>query len=122
MSNDLKPETLAVLRKIDVASVGAASPRLLVMVYSHEPRHATACRAQYETWGQRGLNLRFFSDQNDLSLPVVKLPFDGPESYDNLWRKAVAMVRFAHRFLREQFDWFMVGGDDMFLIPENLLR
>ena len=122
MQNDLSPETLAVMRKIDVATLAAAPPRLLVMVYTYRPNHATACRAQYESWGQRVASLRFCSDHNDLSLPVVKLPFDGPESYENLWRKVVAMVRFAQRFLRDEFDWFMLGGDDMYLIPENLLR
>ena len=114
-------QTLRVMEKIDVRAVAQPSP-ILFMIYSHSPKHATACRAQFETWGARVQKILFFSDQDDPTLPIVNIPHDGPESYGNMWRKVVSMVRHAHRLYRDDFEWFMLSGHDTFVIVENLFR
>ena len=94
MSRDLTPdsETLRVMEKIEVRAVARPAP-VLFMIYTHAPHHATACRAQFETWGARVQKILFFSDKDDPSLPIVNIPHEGPESYDNIWRKVISMVR-----------------------------
>ena len=114
-------QTLRVMEKVDVRAVVRPSP-VLFMIYSHAPKHATACRAQYKTWGARARKLLFFSDQDDPTLPIVNIPHDGLESYGNMWRKVISMVRHAHRFYRHEFEWFMVCGHDTFVVVENLCR
>lgn len=54
---------------------------------------------------------------------IVQLKPRGGESYHNMWQK----TREAFKFLTkapwiDEYTWFFFGGDDAFLIPENLRK
>ena len=45
---------------------------------------------------------------------------EGPEEYENMWQKSRAIWKYIYFHYRDDFDWFVLGGDDVFLIVENL--
>lgn len=112
-------QTLEVCRKIRNACC-SDPPRVAFLIYTYANNHKTRCGAQYATWGRRAPGLLYFSNAADELLPIVSLGFEGPESYDNMWRKTTAMLRYAYLRLRRRFDWFMVGGDDLYVILNNI--
>ena len=44
----------------------------------------------------------------------------GEESYDNMWQKSRSIWKHIAAHYLDQFDFFLLGGDDMFYIVENL--
>lgn len=36
----------------------------------------------------------------------------------NMWNKALAMWEYADSL--EEYEWFIIGGDDLFVVVENL--
>ena len=49
-----------------------------------------------------------------------KIKHEGPEDYENMWQKSRAIWKYINFHYRDDFDWFVLGGDDVFLIVENL--
>ena len=96
--------------------------KLLFLLYSHSSNHDTLCRAQFNTWGRNKNNIKFFSNEAGYPLPIVNISHEGEESYENMWRKVIAMLRYARRHHAESHDWFLLGGNDLLVIPENLHR
>ena len=41
----------------------------------------------------------------------------GPESYDNVWQKTRANFKYIGAHYADQYDYFMYGTDDSFVIP-----
>ena len=60
------------------------------------------------------------STKTDRSLGTVEIPHEGPEEYNNIWQKVRSMWSYIYDNYYEQYDWFHIGGDDLFLIVENL--
>lgn len=60
------------------------------------------------------------SNKTDLSLGTVNVQFDGPEEYGNIWQKVRSMWSYIYDNYYEKYDWFHIGGDDLYLIVENL--
>lgn len=60
------------------------------------------------------------STKTDKSLGTVEIPHDGEEEYENIWQKVRSMWSYIYDNYYEEYDWFHIGGEDMFLIPENL--
>lgn len=98
-------------------------PRIKVfcMVYTHSNRH-DILQSIVETYGQNCDGFLAASNLTDPSLGAFALTHDGPEAYDNMWNKVRAMWEFIHQNFLLDFDWFHIGGDDMYLIPDNLRR
>ena len=44
----------------------------------------------------------------------------GEESYDNMWQKSRSIWKYIATHYLNSFDYFLLGGDDMFYIIENL--
>ena len=47
------------------------------------------------------------------------------EKYENIWQKVRSTWAYIHDIYlvgpyKGQFDWFYIGGDDVFLVTENL--
>jgi hypothetical protein len=56
-------------------------------------------------------------------LPTQVIKHDGDEAYENMWQKLRAMYRYAYSismYHPEEYDWYYFGGDDVYLIVENL--
>lgn len=51
-----------------------------------------------------------------------KIKHEGPEEYSNMWQKSRAIWKYINFHYRNDFDWFVLGGDDLFLIVENLRK
>lgn len=97
--------------------------RVLCMMYTMEDAHETRIRAIRETWAPRCHGFLAFSTKSDPRIPAISIPHDGPEEYSNMWQKVRSIWKFvAKHYLNgnQQFDYFFLGGDDLFVIPENL--
>jgi len=60
------------------------------------------------------------STKTDPAFDAVNILHEGPEEYDNIWQKVRSMWSYIYDNYYEKYDWFHIGGDDMFLIMENL--
>jgi len=96
------------------------APRILCMVYTMEENHHTNIRAIRETWGPGCDGFLAFSTRDDPRLPAISLPHEGPEEYNNMWQKVRSIWRFVGTHYLEDFDFFFQGGEDMYVLPENL--
>ena len=138
------------LQKIRVADTDA-SPRLLCAVYTHARMYPLA-RAAALTWGRRCNGFVAFTNQTIVALNMLDLRHDGPEAYGNMWQKvkadddfgveslmlvwhAVAYPQqycqctqtrsiwaYIYQHYLNDYDIYHLGGDDMYVIPENLKR
>lgn len=60
------------------------------------------------------------SNKTDASIGAVNIPHEGPEEYNNIWQKVRSMWCYVYDNYYEDYDWFHIGGDDLYLIVENL--
>lgn len=60
------------------------------------------------------------SNATDVSIGTVNILHEGPEEYNNIWQKVRSMWSYIYDHYYEKYDWFHIGGDDLYLIVENL--
>lgn len=96
------------------------APKVLCMVYTMEDAHATRIRAIRETWAGGCDGFLAFSTKSDPRLPAIHVQHAGNEEYGNMWQKVRSIWKFAGKHYLDQFDWFYLGGDDLFVLPHNL--
>lgn len=60
------------------------------------------------------------STKTNRTLGTVEIPHEGEESYDNIWQKVRSMWSYVYDHYYEKYDWFHIGGDDLYVIVENL--
>ena len=58
--------------------------------------------------------------EQDLSIPAIKIPHLGVESYFNMWQKVRSIWKYIYTHYVNDFDWFLLGGDDMYYLVDNL--
>ncbi|XP_047476977.1 glycoprotein-N-acetylgalactosamine 3-beta-galactosyltransferase 1-like [Penaeus chinensis] len=80
--------------------------------------HNTSARVVMETWGKRCDRLVFMSSVNDPSIGAVNLGVK--ETYNNLWLKTRAALRYIYSQYLKDYDWFMKADDDTYVVVENL--
>ena len=85
-----------------------------------EQSHATNAKATRNTWAKKCDGFIAFSTVEDPSFPSVNILHEGDESYDNMWQKSRSIWKYIHAFLVDQYDFFLLGGDDMMYVVENL--
>jgi len=73
-----------------------------------------------QTWGHRCDGFLAASTVTDRSVDAVNIPHEGKESYSNMWQKSRSMWSYVYDHYYHEFDWFHIGGDDMYVIVENL--
>jgi glycoprotein-N-acetylgalactosamine 3-beta-galactosyltransferase len=93
--------------------------RLFCMVYTHSNRH-DVIRAIAETYGKACDGFMAASNLTDTFIGTFNLPHDGPEVYQNMWNKVQKMWFYAYSHYLLEFDWFLICGDDTFVIPDNV--
>jgi glycoprotein-N-acetylgalactosamine 3-beta-galactosyltransferase len=96
------------------------APRILCMVYTMEGAHANRIRAIRETWAGGCDGFLAFSTKSDPRIPAVSLPHDGPEEYNNMWQKVRSIWSYVGNHFLDDFDFFFQGGDDLYVLPQNL--
>lgn len=55
-------------------------------------------------------------------VPRFKIKHEGPEEWGNMWQKSRAIWKYINFHYKDDFDWFILGGDDIFIIVENLRK
>ena len=95
--------------------------KLLCLLYTYSPNHEYV-RDIVNTWGSKCDGFLAFSNETDLSISTLEiLPSpDWVETYFNLWRKICFIIRLVSDILMNDYDYFLLGGDDLFVIMENL--
>lgn len=97
------------------------APRVFCGVFTTEKNHQTKVRAISDTWAKKCSSFLAFSTADDLTLPAISLPHLGEESYANMWQKSRSIWKYIGLHYVDDFDWFLLGGDDMYYIMENLV-
>ena len=102
---------------VRVAPKAATSPTLLCVIYTYHKHHDLA-KVATETWLPRCDGALVLSDANDTF--AVAIPHEGPEEYQNIWQKTRANWRYVSEYYFDDFDYFVIGGEDLFVIADNL--
>lgn len=95
-------------------------PRILCIIYTTSSHHDRYISAQHGTWLRKCTSHLIISNQSDASINAVQLPFQGEESYANIWQKIRSVWKYVHAHYRQSYDWFLLGGDDLYVIMENM--
>ena len=93
--------------------------RLLCMIYTTEAGHAKIQRIR-ETWGYKCNGFLVASNVTRPALPTVHILHRGVEDYQNMWQKVRSLWSYVYDHYYDKYDWFHIGGDDVYLIVENL--
>jgi len=112
-----------ILKRVDVwpdAEMG--KPRILCFSYTLSKAHDTAVNNLRMTWAQRCDGYLAMSDLTDPSIPSIDIKHKGPEAYENMWQKIRSIWLYLHKHHLHDFDYFVSGGDDLFLVVENLRK
>merc|ERR1719491_2284202 len=73
------------------------------------------------TWGPKCDGFMVASDRTDPDLHTVNILHEGEEEYGNIWQKVRAIWKYVYdNYYEEGYDWFHIGGDDLYVLVENL--
>lgn len=95
-------------------------PKIMCMIYTMASAHPTRVRAIRETWAGGCDGFLAFSTENDPRIPAISIPHDGEEAYMNMWQKVRSIWTYVGKHFADDFDFFHLGGDDLFVLPQNL--
>jgi hypothetical protein len=95
-------------------------PRIFCAIYTYDKNHKTNVEATRKGWAKRCTGFVAFSTVDDESIPAFKIEHEGKEEYDNMWQKSREIWKYIAANYADDFDYFLIGGDDMFYIIENL--
>jgi len=98
---------------------GQPRDKIFCLVYTIEKNHNRIPNIR-RTWGPKCDGFMVGSTKTDPSIGAVNILHEGPEEYDNIWQKVRSMWSYIYDNYYEKYDWFHIGGDDLFLIVENL--
>jgi len=51
---------------------------------------------------------------------AIDLPHFGEESYGNMWQKIRTMWSYAYEHYADEYDYFYICGDDVYVVVDNL--
>ena len=107
--------------KVVVSEPVPNSPRILCSIYTY-PMMRDLARVQALSWGFQCDGFLAFSTETIPELGMVDILHAGEESYQNMWQKVRSIWAYISDHYLEDYDWFHLGGDDLFLIVNNLRR
>lgn len=110
---------MAGLRKITIMQEPIQPTKVLCIIYTYSLRHDVV-RAVAETYGQRCDGFLAASNATDPQIGAFDLTHRGREDYGNMWQKVRAIWQYVHDNYLEEYDFFHLGGDNMYVIAENL--
>jgi len=111
------------LNIVSVVPLAESNPKNLKLfcgIYTMASNHQTNVKATIDTWGKKCTGFMAFSTEADPTLPALKIEHEGDEAYDNMWQKSKSIWKYIAEHYINDFDYFLMGGDDMFYIIENL--
>lgn len=108
------------LARVNVASPAVEGVRIFCGIYTMEKNHRTNVLATRNTWAKHCDGFIAFSTAEDLAIPSINISHEGDESYDNMWQKSRSIWKYIYSHLSGHYDYYLLGGDDMFYIINNL--
>ena len=95
--------------------------KLLCLTYTISPNH-DAIRKILGTWGSKCDGYLAFSNLSDSSVSAIKVQpnDDWEERYEKIWEKVAVIWAIIAETIIDDYEWFIIGGDDLYLIVENL--
>ncbi|CAB9503633.1 acetylgalactosamine 3-beta-galactosyltransferase 1 [Seminavis robusta] len=104
------------------AAKAPKGPKIFCGIYTMAKAHSLTIRAMRETWAPRCDGFLAFSTQSDPRIPAISITHEGPEEYNNMWQKSRAIWKFIgdHYLQEQEYDYFFLGGEDLFVIVDNL--
>ena len=104
----------------NVAADDSSTPTVFCAIYSYEGGKDRV-QAILETWGKRCDGFMVASTFSDQSVGTIDLLHKGiPGDYDSMWQKVRSMLAYMYEHYLDDYDFFHIVGDDVFLIVENL--
>lgn len=104
----------------------ARKSRILCMIYTvHYPTPEnnfdnSNLRAQANTWARLCDGYFAASNYTDHRVGAIDLLHQGEEEYANMWQKVRSMWAYAYDHYREEYDFFYICGDDVYVGIDNL--
>eukprot|EP00542_Grammatophora_oceanica_P009644 CAMPEP_0194035860 /NCGR_PEP_ID=MMETSP0009_2-20130614/8276_1 /TAXON_ID=210454 /ORGANISM="Grammatophora oceanica, Strain CCMP 410" /LENGTH=880 /DNA_ID=CAMNT_0038677401 /DNA_START=21 /DNA_END=2663 /DNA_ORIENTATION=+ len=105
--------------KVKVKAPQNPKSKIFCLVYTIDSGHKNIPPIR-ETWGQRCDGFMVGSNMTDASIGAVNIVHEGPEEYNNIWQKVRSMWAYIYDNYYEKYDWFHIGGDDLYMIVDNL--
>lgn len=96
-------------------------PKVLCAIYTYDKNHPRL-EAISRIWGWKCDGFFAASTLTDPSIGAINLPHHGDEAYDNMWQKTRSIWAFIYDNYMNDYDYFWLGGDDYYLIVENLVK
>ena len=98
--------------------------KILCVVYTYEGKH-NFLQAITETWGWRcdgffAASTKTVVSPSEIGFGAIDLPHLGTESYNTMWQKTRSIMGYLYDNYLQDYDYFLVGGDDMHIIVENM--
>ena len=93
--------------------------KIFCLVYTIEKFHDRIPNIR-ETWANKCDGFMVGSTKTDKAIDAVNILHEGPEDYHNIWQKVRSMWSYIYDNYYEEYDWFHIGGDDLYLLVENL--
>ena len=108
-------------KRAEELALNGSKPRvkLFCLVYTTEINHHRIPVIR-ETWGKKCDGFMVGSNKTDKAIGTVNVPHEGPETYHTIWLKVRSLWSYVYDNYYEEYDWFHIGGDDMYLLVENL--
>jgi len=110
-----------VIKKVIVSPMNRTGVKLFCGIYTYEKAHSNQVKAVRETWGPKCSGFAFFSNHTEPAVNAIRIDHHGDEAHGNMWQKVREIWRFIAANYEKDFDYFWLGGDDVFLIVENVL-
>jgi len=108
-------------RVIDQGEHRKTKSKILCMVYTVDtPKLRANLKAVAETWGRKCDGFFAASNITDHSLGAIDLVHQGEEEYENMWQKIRSIWAYAYDHYLEEYDFFHICGDDVYIAVENL--
>jgi len=98
---------------------GKHRPKILCVIFTVQKNHDRLAGVS-RTWGPKCDGIVYASDKTDRVIGTVNIPHEGKEEYNNIWQKNRSIWSYVYDNYYEKYDYFHSGGDDVFLVMENL--
>lgn len=115
-----QPQFVNASKELKFQSVLHPQKNLRILCYLHTFPGAYSKKAIHlmQNWGKHCDKLLFASTSTNMNLGTIG--YDVPGDYVHLWGKTKQMMQHIYKDYLNDYDWFIKGDDDTFLIIENL--
>ncbi len=109
-----------------VPFVPPSAPKVLCVVYTHAGV-SYRVSAITETWGWKcdgffAASTITVRDPMQSGFGSIDLVHRGEEEYKNMWQKTRSILAYIYEHYLDEFHYYHICGDDVFMIPENLKK